>query len=41
MRDIITRKAKNKLLVEQVRTGRQQMIVDDFIKEAYQRKERV
>ena len=39
--DIITRKAKNKLLVEQVRTGRQQMIVDDFIKEAYQRKERV
>jgi glycosyltransferase involved in cell wall biosynthesis len=38
--NIITNKAKNKFLVEQVRTGRQDMIVDDFIKEAYQRKEK-
>jgi hypothetical protein len=39
--NIIKNKAQNKLLSEQIRTGQQTMVVDDFIKEAYQRRDSI
>jgi|TARA_Y100000310_G_scaffold270418_1_gene284220 glycosyltransferase involved in cell wall biosynthesis len=36
--EIMVQRAKNKLLCEQIRTGQQQMVVDEFIKQAYQRR---
>jgi len=35
---IMLQRAKNKLLCEQIRTGQQTMLVDEFIKQAYQRR---
>ena len=35
---IMTQRAKNKILCEQIRTGQQQMVIDEFIKQAYQRR---
>ena len=38
--EIMSQRAKNKLLSEQIRTGQQQMIVDEFIKQAYKRRKK-
>ena len=36
--NIMVQRAKNKQLCEQIRTGQQTMLVDEFIKQAYQRR---
>ena len=38
--EIMSQRAKNKFLSEQIRTGQQEMIVDEFIKQAYKRRKK-
>jgi|TARA_R100000995_G_scaffold37301_1_gene17144 glycosyltransferase involved in cell wall biosynthesis len=38
--EIMSQRAKNKFLSEQIRTGQQEMIIDEFIKQAYKRRKK-